>query len=257
MIETYRRSTKTFWVYLTKVIVMEKFYFFNSFLDTARAIEDKELRLKYLMAVAEYWLEWKKSDDPIIKALMVQTEFTLDRSKEISKEKSEYMKGNQNAVKNYEKLLKQRKTEKNRNEQKKQEEEVEVEEEYIKKKINKKKFLDFVLLTDDEYFKLVNQFWEKLTSELIDKLNNYIWSTWKRYKSHYFTIMNRSKKENLTPLNMERQDDVEKALSQIPDKNLKTKLEFELDQRRKNWLNVNMQILENILNRLQKTNAWI
>jgi hypothetical protein len=33
---------------------MEKFYFFNSFLDTARAIEDKDLRLKYLMAVAEY-----------------------------------------------------------------------------------------------------------------------------------------------------------------------------------------------------------
>jgi hypothetical protein len=33
---------------------MEKFYFFNSFLDTARAIEDDKLRLKYLMAVAEY-----------------------------------------------------------------------------------------------------------------------------------------------------------------------------------------------------------
>lgn len=33
---------------------MEKFYFFNSFLDTARAIPDDEMRLKYLMAVAEY-----------------------------------------------------------------------------------------------------------------------------------------------------------------------------------------------------------
>jgi hypothetical protein len=33
---------------------MEKFYFFNSFLDTAKAIEDKDLRLEYLMAVAEY-----------------------------------------------------------------------------------------------------------------------------------------------------------------------------------------------------------
>jgi hypothetical protein len=33
---------------------MEKFYFFNSFLDTARAIEDESLRLKYLMAIAEY-----------------------------------------------------------------------------------------------------------------------------------------------------------------------------------------------------------
>jgi hypothetical protein len=33
---------------------MEKFNFFRSFLDTARAIEDESLRLRYLMAVAEY-----------------------------------------------------------------------------------------------------------------------------------------------------------------------------------------------------------
>lgn len=112
---------------------MEKFYFFNSFLDTARAIEDDWLRLKYLMAVAEYWIEGKESDDPIIKALMVQTKFTLDRSKELSIQKSEAMKWNQNAVKNFEKVSKQRKTEKNRVKQKKQEEEVEeeVEEENI------------------------------------------------------------------------------------------------------------------------------
>ena len=181
---------------------MEKFYFFNSFLDTARAIEDKDLRLKYLMAVAEYWLEWKESDDPIIKALMVQTQFVLDRSKELSDSKSEKMKGNQNARKNWEKQSKQTKTEWNRQKQKKQEEEVEeeveieVEEESIKKeKNNKKKFLEFVLLTEEEYEKLVNQFWVKITNELIDRLNNYIWSTGKRYKSHYFTILNRARKE--------------------------------------------------------------
>ena len=181
---------------------MEKFYFFNSFLDTARAIEDKDLRLKYLMAVAEYWLEWKESDDPIIKALMVQTQFVLDRSKELSDSKSEKMKGNQNARKNWEKQSKQTKTEWNRQKQKKQEEEVEeeveieVEEESIKKeKNNKKKFLEFVLLTEEEHEKLVNQFWVKITNELIDRLNNYIWSTGKRYKSHYFTILNRARKE--------------------------------------------------------------
>ena len=106
---------------------MEKFYFFNSFLDTARAIEDDWLRLKYLMAVAEYWIEGKESNDPIIKALMVQTKFTLDRSKELSQQKSEAMRWNQNAVKNFEKVSKQRKTDKNRLKQKKQEEEVEEE----------------------------------------------------------------------------------------------------------------------------------
>lgn len=116
---------------------MEKFYFFNSFLDTARAIEDESLRLKYLMAIAEYWLEGKESDDPMVKALMVQTQFTLDRSKELSENKAEKMKGNQNARKNWEKQLKQTKTDKNRVKQKKQEEEVEeeVEEENNNKEI--------------------------------------------------------------------------------------------------------------------------
>lgn len=109
---------------------MEKFYFFNSFLDTARAIEDEKTRLEYMMAVAEYWIEGKESDNPIIKALMVQTKFVLDRSKEMSEQKSEKMKWNQNAVKNWWKQWKQTKTEKNREKQKKQEEEVEGEEEY-------------------------------------------------------------------------------------------------------------------------------
>lgn len=198
---------------------MEKFYFFNSFLDTARAIEDDSLRLEYLMAVAEYWLEGKESDNPLIKALMVQTKFTLDRSKELSQQKSDSMKWNQNAVKTFEKGIKQRKTEKtdkNSEKQKKQEEEVEeeveveVEEENKKKEKNtKKKFLDFVLLSEDEHRKLIEQFWVKHTDALIDKLNNYIWSTWKRYKSHYFTILNWSKNETNTRTDYEQERQAE------------------------------------------------
>ena len=60
----------------------------------------------------------------------------------------------------------------------------------------KNKFLDFVYLTEEEYQKLTTQLWKKLTDELIDKLNNYIWSIWKdKYKSHYYTILQWSKKE--------------------------------------------------------------
>ena len=129
---------------------MEKFYFFNSFLDTAKAIEDKELRLEYLMAVAEYGIEGKESDNPLIKALMVQTKFVLDRSKELSDKKSESMKGNSNAVKTFEKHTKQTKTEKNREKQKKQEEEVEVEEEY-------KEIIDNKLSIKESEFEL---FWK-------------------------------------------------------------------------------------------------
>ena len=126
----------------------EKFYFFNSFLGTARELKDSVLQAKYLMAIAEYGLEGKESDDPIIRALMNQTKFTLDRSLELSEQKSEKMKWNQNAkkdfssMKNNQNRKKQTQTELNR--QKQEVEEVEEEiitssnEEVNKNKINKK-----------------------------------------------------------------------------------------------------------------------
>ena len=72
-------------------------------------------------------------------------------------------------------------------------------EDKVKVEDNKKnKYLEFVYLSEEEHQKLITQLWTKLTDELIDKLNNYIWSTWKKYKSHYYTILNRSKKEGTT-----------------------------------------------------------
>jgi hypothetical protein len=56
---------------------------------------------------------------------------------------------------------------------------------------DKDKYLDFVFLTKDEFGKLV----EKLgtfceTEAMIERLNNYIGSMGKHYKSHYHTILN-------------------------------------------------------------------
>lgn len=62
----------------------------------------------------------------------------------------------------------------------------------LKEKEQKKKYLDFVLLTDDEYWKLLNIFWQQRLNLEIQKLNNYIWSKWRKYKSHYFTIRQRN-----------------------------------------------------------------
>ena len=70
-------------------------------------------------------------------------------------------------------------------------------EDKVKVEDNKKnKYLDFVYLSEEEHQKLTTQLWPKLTNQLIEKLNNYIWSIWKdKYKSHYYTILNRSKNE--------------------------------------------------------------
>ena len=55
--------------------------------------------------------------------------------------------------------------------------------------IAKTKFLDFVFLTEEEHKKLIEKFGEIGTQERIEKLNNYIGSKGKRYKSHYHTIL--------------------------------------------------------------------
>ena len=59
----------------------------------------------------------------------------------------------------------------------------------------KKRHLEFVFLTDEEYKKLVNKFGQREADEKIESLNNYIGSKGKKYKSHYHTIMTWSRND--------------------------------------------------------------
>lgn len=179
------------------------------FLETWKKITDTNLKAQYYESLLEYWLDGTLPSNPIIDALLTSAMYSIDKTDEVSEKKTEYMKGNNNATKSRDKLGNHIKTEKNREEQKQTEKNTwrikknkeeyrsnkEDKEDIKKEKINKKKFLDFVELSEDEHEKLVNQFWVNQTNEFIDKLNNYIGSTGKRYKSHYFTILNRAKKE--------------------------------------------------------------
>ncbi len=56
------------------------------------------------------------------------------------------------------------------------------------KNIKKNKYGDFVLLTEDEYKKLVSLFGLPFTTKAIEVLDNYIGSKGDKYKSHYYTI---------------------------------------------------------------------
>ena len=62
---------------------------------------------------------------------------------------------------------------------------------------DKDKYLDFVLLTKKEHKNLCNLFGEDQAKNLIEKLNNYIGSKGKQYKSHYFTILNWAGKDGI------------------------------------------------------------
>jgi len=70
-----------------------------------------------------------------------------------------------------------------------------------KEKPTKEKFSEFVLLKQEEHEKLVERLGEEGTKKMIERLNNYIGSSGRRYKSHYHTILQwaeKDKKENKT-----------------------------------------------------------
>ena len=143
MIASDMISSKRF--YIGDRLMREKFYFFGSFRETAKTIEDPLVRLEYLEAVIRHGLGDEEIElSPLVKCLMVQTRFTLDRSKEISDSASERWKrwwapkGNKNAVKSFENISKQANSSKNKLKQAKTSEvEEEVEEEYKEIEDNK------------------------------------------------------------------------------------------------------------------------
>jgi len=62
-------------------------------------------------------------------------------------------------------------------------------------KNEKKLYKEFVKLTEEEHLKIIEQLGRALTDDLIERLNNYIGSKGKQYKSHYHTILTWSRKE--------------------------------------------------------------
>ena len=68
------------------------------------------------------------------------------------------------------------------------------------KENNKRKYLDNVLLSEEEYNKLIERYGKWTIERKIEDLNNYIGSKWKKYKSHYFTILERLRREWAKPL---------------------------------------------------------
>jgi len=67
-----------------------------------------------------------------------------------------------------------------------------------KKNPSKKQYLDHVFLTNEEHTKLIERFGVKETAIWIDKLDSYIGSKGKKYKSHYKTIISWSLKDDRT-----------------------------------------------------------
>ena len=67
--------------------------------------------------------------------------------------------------------------------------EVKLSKDKISKEYIKYKYKDFVLLTRIEHKKLLETYENSVVKQYIDRLNNYIGSKGKKYKSHYHTLL--------------------------------------------------------------------
>ena len=174
------------------------------FYELGMACDNVEERAELRQAIMEYGLYGKEPPQKF-KRDFINIRFILDKSKKISYLRSEAWKKwwakkwNQNAVKNYENYQKQAKQAKTN----KTSETYSLSYSNSISSNNKIQYLEYVYLTDIEYKKLIEIYWEKIIENEIENLNNYIWQKGKDpYKSHYHTILNWLKREGakkLTP----------------------------------------------------------
>jgi len=59
----------------------------------------------------------------------------------------------------------------------------------------KQKYLDYIYITEDEYILLIDLYWDRIVKDYMEKLNSYIGSKGKKYKSHYHTLISWLKKD--------------------------------------------------------------
>ena len=173
------------------------------FYEMWMACETAEERAELWQAIMEYWMFGKEPPQKF-KRDFVNVRFILDKSKSLKQKRSDAWKqhtwnqytqwdskrkSNQQAQKTSVEQMEQvgtNGTNKNKNKN-------------IKENI-KRKDLENVLLSDTEYNKLIEKYWKWVIERKIEDLNNYIGSKWKKYKSHYFTILERLRREWAKPL---------------------------------------------------------
>jgi len=173
---------------------------------------DRETQGKIILAYVEYQLYGTIPDpsEVLVYSVFMAKKFDLDAIKnraDASRSNGTLWwapKGNFNAGKTWEKVSKQPRGNLEQpagNLEQPIEREIEVERKIEWENKNKKqKYMDFVFLTETEHTSLVNKLWLTKTNYWIDRLNSYIGqigvaSASKKYKSHYFTILNRDRRE--------------------------------------------------------------
>ena len=178
----------------------KKKYFrcFELFYKTGKNLPP-EMWKQYYDALMEYGLYWVEPSDPVILSLLQWAMYSIDKFSEHRKKTSKSMEWNSNAVSSWEKHKKQIETDWHSWEQMLSDGSIEEIEdiEDIKENI-KRKYLDYVYLSDDECNKIRDRYWERVLKEFIERVDNRVWekpnSKDRKWRDHYRTILNRIKR---------------------------------------------------------------
>lgn len=156
----------------------QKKYFkcFRLFLDTWRKIQDPIMKAQFYEWLLEYWLDWIKPQDPIIDALLTSAMYSIDKSDENQKKKSETMQWNQNAVKDWWNIQKQKKTEKNRKKQTETEKNIWSNKKNIEEKeeYEDNTTTQNIILSDDTDAK-ASEYWNADINKCLNLVKQYNW----------------------------------------------------------------------------------
>ena len=209
-IETYRKSTKEIWIYFTRLGSMDNTTMFrwSVFYEMGMECDTDEERLELWQAIMEYGLFWKEPPKKL-KPIFVNVRFILNRSKEISGKRSKAWKNH--TWNQYTKGDAKREAQKNGVEQNgtngtnQNSNSLSNSNSILS---SKKKYLEYVYISDNEYKNLIDWYWERVIKWKIEDLNNYIWQKWKdKYSSHYHTILAWLRKDWVKKLPEKPKDD--------------------------------------------------
>lgn len=166
---------------------IDRFQVMKSYAETIRLVSwtNQELAEKLSYVIIQYWIYGelpKWYDDPMLLAFFSQVKLPIDKCRAKS----------WNAKKTYEKALNQNeikmKSNENQTERKDKKEKIKI------KEINKEKkwYWEFkkCYLTDEEYQKVINDYWFKNANILINKVDSYCASKGRAYKDYVAAIRN-------------------------------------------------------------------
>lgn len=181
------------------------FVFYQSFSNAIKCLP-KENQLYAYQYITEYALQWVLPDaneDSVAYAIFLmakpQIDANIDRRKNGNKwgrpqkEKPMVFENTQNE--------KPMVIENEQNEKPNVNVNVNVNDNVNVKENVKRKFLDYVYLSDEEYKKISDRYWESVLKDFIERLDNRIWinphAKNRQDRDHYRTILQRIKKEGI------------------------------------------------------------